>query len=44
MLAFELAEYRLYGQTSVGLKRFIDVPACQGVLNWDLNAIRVDRT
>ena len=26
------------------LNRAIDVPACQGVLNWDLDAIRADRT
>ena len=40
----QLTEYGLYGQTGVELNRFIDVPACQGVLNWDLDAIRVDRT
>ena len=40
----ELTEYRLNGQTSVGLNRFIDVPVYQDVLNWDLNATRADRT
>ena len=40
----QLTEYGLYGQTGVELNRFIDVPACQGVLNWDLDAIRADRT